>query len=79
MRVSLSSAEGTENISLVSNPNANTFALTRMLEGKLYSSGHVVRDLDGERACFFVFPDLSVRLEGVFRLTFSLIRLGAPR
>lgn len=50
----------------------------RVLEGKLTSSAHTVRDTDGQRACFFLFPDLSIRFQGSFRLHFALIRLGIP-
>ncbi|KAN0061921.1 hypothetical protein ACQY0O_005916 [Thecaphora frezii] len=63
---------------LVGQPSETKYPFTRMLEGKLAASAHVVRDLDGSKACFFVFTDLSVRLEGVFRLKFQLILLGPP-
>lgn len=49
-----------------------------MLEGRLVASANVARDLDGSRACFFVFTDLSIRQEGQFRLAFKLIGLGVP-
>ena len=49
-----------------------------MLEGRLVASANVARDLDGSRACFFVFTDLSIRQEGQFRLAFKLIALGPP-
>lgn len=49
----------------------------RTLEGKLVASAHVARDLDGHRACFFFFPDLSIRLEGRFRLRFQLLTVPA--
>ena len=52
------------------------FPNTRMLEGRLVSSAHLVRDLDGSKACFFVFTDLSIRLEGSFTLLFQLVHLG---
>ncbi|PWN28743.1 hypothetical protein BDZ90DRAFT_217498, partial [Jaminaea rosea] len=52
---------------------------TRRLEGKTYSSGHLVKDLDGQTmACFFVFPDLSIKDEGMFALRFNLIRGLVP-
>ncbi|SPO39044.1 uncharacterized protein PSFLO_04523 [Pseudozyma flocculosa] len=63
---------------LVGQPSDTSFPWTRMLEGRLAASAHVVRDLDGSRACFFVFTDLSVRLEGHFRLHFQLLLLGPP-
>lgn len=49
-----------------------------MLEGRIVASANVARDLDGSRACFFVFTDLSIRQEGQFRLAFKLIALGPP-
>lgn len=49
-----------------------------MLEGRLVASANVARDLDGSRACFFVFTDLSIRQEGQFRLAFKLIAIGPP-
>ncbi|PWN51321.1 hypothetical protein IE53DRAFT_314112 [Violaceomyces palustris] len=74
-RVDTETGENNE-VPLVAHMTERTFPWTRMLEGKLAASGHVVRDLDGSKACFFVFTDLSVRLEGVFILHFSLIVLG---
>ncbi|CAO1637115.1 unnamed protein product [Parajaminaea phylloscopi] len=54
-------------------------SLTRRLEGKTYSSAHIVKDLDASSlSTFFVFPDLTVRDEGVFALRFRLIVLGGP-
>lgn len=49
-----------------------------MLEGRLVASANVARDLDGSRACFFVFTDLSIRQEGQFRLAFKLLAIGPP-
>ncbi|PWN40948.1 hypothetical protein IE81DRAFT_292614, partial [Ceraceosorus guamensis] len=66
-----------ELVSSSANPSA-TMPQSRLLEGKLASSGHIVKDLDGERACFFLFPDLSVRVESMASLHFSLLRLGGP-
>ncbi|PWN93714.1 hypothetical protein FA10DRAFT_225146, partial [Acaromyces ingoldii] len=50
--------------------------MQRVLEGKVTSSAHVAFDTDGSRACFFIFSDLSLRIEGTFKLVFSLVRLG---
>lgn len=58
--------------------NDGAYPVTRMLEGRLVASANVARDLDGSKACFFVYTDLSVRQEGRFRLAFHLIILGAP-
>ncbi|BFZ56564.1 hypothetical protein PYCC9005_003611 [Savitreella phatthalungensis] len=49
--------------------------LTRVLMGSLVASPSVMLD-DNDRECtFFVFPDLSVRTEGRYRLRFSLFKL----
>ncbi|SNX86254.1 uncharacterized protein MEPE_04963 [Melanopsichium pennsylvanicum] len=61
---------------LVEAPDA-LFPWTRMLEGRLVATANVARDLDGSRACFFIFPDLSIRQEGQFRLAFKLLTLGS--
>lgn len=58
--------------------NDGAYPVTRMLEGRLVASANVARDLDGSKACFFVFTDLSIRQEGQFRLSFRLIVLGPP-
>jgi len=51
-------------------------APTRVLTGSLVSSMYLLTDLDGNEGAFFVFPDLSVRIEGTYRLKFSLIETG---
>ncbi|PWN33434.1 uncharacterized protein FA14DRAFT_180080 [Meira miltonrushii] len=33
---------------------------------------------EDQKACFFIFTDLSIRLRGTYRLQFSLIKLGLP-
>ncbi|KDN35785.1 hypothetical protein K437DRAFT_276942 [Tilletiaria anomala UBC 951] len=76
MQVALLHQDPAYEATLVKNSSDAEFPWRRALEGKLVSSGHVVRDLDGQKACFFPFPDLSVRLEGRFRLRFTLVRLG---
>lgn len=62
--------------SLVDSPT--TVNRARRLEGKTYSSGHIVKDLDGKLGCFFVFPDLTIRDAGSFALRFRLIRIRGP-
>ncbi|KAJ1953513.1 hypothetical protein IWQ62_005974, partial [Dispira parvispora] len=46
-----------------------------ILSGSLVSSVHNLRDINGKRGAFFVFPDLSIRLEGTYRLKFHLYEL----
>ncbi|SAM83984.1 uncharacterized protein UBRO_06307 [Ustilago bromivora] len=65
----------THSESVLIESNDFAFPWTRMLEGRLVASANVARDLDGSRACFFVFTDLSIRQEGQFRLAFKLMGL----
>ncbi len=50
--------------------------ITRVLMGSLVASPSILADESGVEACYFVFPDLSVRTEGKYRLRFTLMRLG---
>lgn len=47
----------------------------RLLYGSLVSSPYSLYDLNGQRGTFFLFPDVSVRLEGKYRLGVSITRL----
>lgn len=67
---------GTHTEAVLVDTNDASYPMTRMLEGRLVASANVARDLDGSRACFFVFTDLSIRQEGQFRLAFKLLALG---
>ncbi|KAF6221433.1 hypothetical protein HO133_002289 [Letharia lupina] len=49
------------------------------LAGTLVSSLHRLKDVDNTDGGFFVFPDLSVKIEGDFRLRFSLFEMGKTR
>ncbi|KAJ1973077.1 hypothetical protein H4R34_005199, partial [Dimargaris verticillata] len=48
-----------------------------ILSGSLVSSVNILRDVehDDQLGAFFVFPDLSIRLEGTYRLKFHLYEL----
>ncbi|SJX64446.1 uncharacterized protein SRS1_15088 [Sporisorium reilianum f. sp. reilianum] len=69
---------GTHSDAMLVESNDALYPFMRMLEGRLVASANVARDLDGSRACFFVFTDLSIRQEGRFRLAFKLLALGPP-
>ncbi|EST09017.2 Velvet factor [Kalmanozyma brasiliensis GHG001] len=69
---------GTHTEAVLVDTNDIAYPMTRMLEGRLVASANVARDLDGSRACFFVFTDLSIRQEGQFRLAFKLLALAPP-
>ena len=45
------------------------------LAGTLVSSLHRLKDVDNNDGGFFVFGDLSVKIEGDFRLKFSLFEM----
>ncbi|KAJ2477609.1 hypothetical protein IWW56_004229 [Coemansia sp. RSA 2131] len=45
------------------------------LLGDYSATSMIVDDESGQRGCFFVFPNLSIRLEGRYRLRFTLIKL----
>ena len=48
----------------------------RLLYGNLVSSPHVFRNLQGGQGVYFVFPDVSVRQQGQFRLQVALLKLS---
>lgn len=77
MRASLrSSKDSSESDHFKNSPGDDQSA--RTMEGKNFASAHVCRDIDNSKACFFIFPDLTVKVEGEFVLCFSLLRLGKP-
>jgi hypothetical protein len=41
---------------------------TRSTSGSIVSSLYRLKDLTGTEGAFFVFPDLSVRMEGTYKL-----------
>jgi hypothetical protein len=48
---------------------------TRATTGSIVSSLYRLKDIDNTDGGFFVFPDLSVRMEGAYRLKFSLFEI----
>lgn len=48
---------------------------TRSTTGSVVSSLYHLKDIDNSDAGFFVFPDLSVRIEGNYRLKLSLFEI----
>ncbi|KAJ3005222.1 hypothetical protein HKX48_000802 [Thoreauomyces humboldtii] len=51
----------------------------RTLSGALVSSCYYLSDLNGAKGAYFAFPDLSIRVDGVFRLRLSLFNLSSLR
>ncbi|CEP17861.1 hypothetical protein [Parasitella parasitica] len=48
----------------------------RFLIGSLVSSPSLLKDLNNDKAYYFAFPDLSIRMMGQYRLQFSLLHLA---
>ncbi|KAI8913635.1 velvet factor-domain-containing protein [Gorgonomyces haynaldii] len=48
---------------------------TRSTAGSIVSSLFRLKDTSQQEGAFFVFPDLSIRMEGVYRLKFSLFEI----
>jgi hypothetical protein len=48
----------------------------RFLIGSLVSSPSLLKDINNDKAYYFAFPDLSIRMTGQYRLQFSLIHLA---
>lgn len=48
----------------------------RFLIGSLVSSPSLLKGINNDRAYYFAFPDLSIRMTGQYRLQFSLIHLA---
>jgi hypothetical protein len=41
---------------------------TRLVLGSITSSIHLLNGPDGKEGMFFAFPDISIRIEGIFRI-----------
>jgi len=73
--LSLHSADGMTPLDPV--PSSNThFPPDRLLYGNLVSSPHHLRNLEGRAGVYFLFPDVSVRLQGRYVLQLTLMRLS---
>ncbi|SAL95219.1 hypothetical protein [Absidia glauca] len=49
---------------------------TRMTAGTTVQSLHRLRDCDNDEGTFFIFADISIRMEGFFRLRFTLFEIA---
>ena len=72
--LSLHSEDGTT-LDPVPSSNAH-FPSERLLYGNLVSSPHHLRNLEGRAGVYFIFPDVSVRLQGRYVLQLTLMRLS---
>lgn len=66
--------DGVTPVDVVMDPG-NYVSQDRLLYGNLVSSPHVFRNLQGGQGIYFVFPDVSVRQQGQFRLRVTLLKL----
>jgi len=57
-------------------PSNRQFPPDRLLYGNLVSSPHYLRNLEGRSGVYFLFPDVSVRLQGRYVLQLTLMRLS---
>ncbi|KAI0666777.1 velvet factor-domain-containing protein [Trametes maxima] len=73
-QLSLLSGDGAAPMDHVAN-GASQNAGERLLYGNLVSSPHTLRNLQGRRGVYFMFPDVGVRQRGRFQLKVTLMRL----
>ncbi|KAL4267238.1 Velvet domain-containing protein [Pleurotus pulmonarius] len=71
--LSLFSADGQRQLDMGSAPGGDLSP--PILYGNLVSSVHQLEDLQGNMGMFFLFPDVSIRYRGQFRLRVNLMRL----
>lgn len=57
-------------------PSNRQFPPDRLLYGNLVSSPHYLRNLQGRSGVYFLFPDVSVRMQGRYVLQLTLMRLS---
>ncbi|KAI8918836.1 velvet factor [Entophlyctis helioformis] len=57
-------------------PSTPSLATIRTLFGSTVSSCYRLRDLGSDFGFFFFFPDLCIRVEGVYRLRFTVTRVS---
>ncbi|KAH9993703.1 velvet factor-domain-containing protein [Russula compacta] len=74
--LSLLSADGTRVLDPISSSNS-PFPPNRLLYGNIVSSPHYLRNLQGRSGVYFLFPDVSVRLQGQYALQLTLMRLSS--
>ena len=73
--LSLHSADGLTALDPVS-PSNTRFPPPRLLYGNIVSSPHYLRNLQGRPGVYFLFPDVSVGLQGRYVLQLTLMRLS---
>ncbi|KAI0731303.1 velvet factor-domain-containing protein [Earliella scabrosa] len=73
-QLSLLSADGSAPMDYVTDGDGRN-QRERLLYGNLVSSPHLLRNLQGRRGVYFMYPDVSVRQRGRYQLKVTLIRL----
>lgn len=68
--ISLFNPETSENCSTLINKQ---LSLHQTLLGQTVVTGQVLENMDGQDTIFFIFPDLSVRIQGTFALRCTLV------
>lgn len=59
--------------------DSNQTANTGNLCGTIASSLYRLKDINGKHGSFFVFSDISIRIMGTFRLTFSVYKVAGMK
>lgn len=57
-------------------PGLSAAKVETMLEGKLVSPCYILTDLKGDLGAYFIFEDLSVNIEGKYKLKISVTDLS---
>ncbi|TFY74827.1 hypothetical protein EWM64_g9186 [Hericium alpestre] len=73
--LSLYTADGATALDTSSRPGTH-FPPDRLLYGNLVSSPHHLRNLQGRAGVYFLFPDVSIRVQGRYSLRVTLMRLS---
>ncbi|KAI0820340.1 velvet factor-domain-containing protein [Trametes gibbosa] len=74
-QLSLLSGDGSAPMDYVVEGRSHNAPRERLLYGNLVSSPHLLRNLQGRRGVYFMYPDVGVRQRGRFQLKVTLIRL----
>ncbi|PCH44371.1 hypothetical protein WOLCODRAFT_76401, partial [Wolfiporia cocos MD-104 SS10] len=73
-QLSLLAGDGSESADFT-HGNERQIGQQRLLYGNLVSSPHILRNLQGKQGIYFLFPDVSIRFQGQYRLRVTLLRL----
>ncbi|KAI0788798.1 velvet factor [Abortiporus biennis] len=74
-QVSLYSADGRTAVDVGSPREHSSSPPQRLLYGNLVSSPHILLNLHGRQGVYFLFPDVSIRYQGRYLLSVTLLKL----